>query len=363
MYLSSIKKQRFNMKLRKLTKMCKPNDGNRSFYESILNIHVLTALKYLSHNKVEFIIIGELATSFHTKPYQSKTIRILVKDKNIKFKYFKNNYCRGIKLDILDLNDINITIEQYELALKTCYISDSFKIASPTFLMSIFIKNLDLHNSSDAYRLTTNCAINTNELFCNLNDYQHFIYKVNKDYTMKYVNNFKDYFKCKIYEGTSGYPEVDNTFNDWINNTEDINQVLIGGMALVNYDIDRTTTDVDFLFLSKEEIPTDVYGFKHHRKSAFQHNKTHVEVEVVTGNTINISNEFVEKIFDTAYDKGKFKIASPSAIIAIKLGRFNEVDKEDIVNLYKNYNINIDVFKPYLSKEEINNYNNLIKNI
>jgi hypothetical protein len=33
-------------------------------------------------------------------------------------------------------------------------------------------------------------------------------------------------------------------------------------MAMVNYIYDRTTTDVDFIFLSKNDVPTDVTGFK-----------------------------------------------------------------------------------------------------
>ncbi len=136
--------------------------------------------------------------------------------------------------------------------------------------------------------------------------------------------------------------------------------VLIDGMVLVNHNIEeRSTTDIDFMFLTSNDIPTEIYGFKKTRKSAFQHNKTHVEIEVLTPSFLGLSQEFVELIFNTAYDKGKFKIASPSAIVALKLNRFSNTDIIDIKNLIKNYKIDITDFIKYLSEDEIEKYNTI----
>lgn len=346
------------MKLRKIGKMNKPNDGNRSLYESIFNRHVLTALKYLSHNDIEFLIIGDLAISYHVKPFATKRIQILVKDKtNMRFKYFKNNKCRNIELVISDISDFNMNIDQYNYAINTSYISDNFKISSPTFLMNIFLLDIqNIDNRADAYTICSNSPIKTYELFWKKTEYENFIYSIKQDYNMSFLKNFDDYFKCRIYEGNSGYPEVDRAFKDWLDNTKNIEQVLIGGMAIVNYDIERTTTDVDFLFLTSDDIPETVYGFKKHRRGAFQHNKTHVEVEVLDDSIIPVSSEFVAKIFETAYQKQNFKIASPSAIVALKLSRFNDRDIKDIKSLVDNYNVDISIFEQYLSKEEIDNY-------
>ncbi len=350
------------MKLRKIGKMTRPNDGNRSFYESILNRHILTALKYLSHNNSEYVIIGDLAVSYHVKPFMCKKIQIVVHNKNKSvFKYFPNNICRGIELHIEDISSLNITEEQYRYIIDTARKSDGFSIASPTVLVSLCLENFNVKKEAEAYTICTNNPIKINELFGYQNKFIEFIYSINYDYCMKYLKNFDEYFQCRIFEGTSGHAEVDNAFKDWVNRTSNVNQVLIGGMAIVNCDIERTTADIDFLFLSFDEIPKEVQGFKKHRGNAFQHNKTHVEVEVLAPEKISIEPEFAELIFKTAHDKGKFKIASPSGIAALKLSRFSKRDKDDIISLIQNYEVDISIYKPYLSEDEISNYEICLK--
>jgi hypothetical protein len=77
-------------------------------------------------------------------------------------------------------------------------------------------------------------------------------------------------------------PEVAKAFKDWNSNTKDLKCVLIGRVALSYYVKPRTTTDADVLFLSSEDILSEVLGFKRHHNGAFQHNVTHVEIEVLT---------------------------------------------------------------------------------
>jgi len=129
-------------------------------------------------------------------------------------------------------------------------------------------------------------------------------------------------------------PEVAEALEEWINNSRS-NGVLIGGLALSFYVKPRTTQDIDILFLTPGDIPTKVLGFKRTRKGAFQHNKTHAEIEVVVPATINISEQLAQKIFATAIEHDGIKIASPAGIVATKLGRSIIRDEADIVDLIK----------------------------
>jgi hypothetical protein len=258
-------------KLRNIDKMNDKNFGNRDLFESLLNYHVVVAMKYLiSKNDVsDIILINDLGVCFYSKPYMCKTIEILVRDVK-RFKYFPNNKFRnGIELKQISIKDLNISDEIFDMMLKNSYKSNNINIASPAILMSIFLKDFDIINKDKSFRLLSYCLSNNSELSLYIHNdymdiYKEFIYKINKDYYMKYLIPFEEHFfkKCNIFEGNSGYAEVDLAFKNWIENTKNLNQVLIGGMAMVNYIYDRTTTDVDFIFLSKNDVPTDVTGFK-----------------------------------------------------------------------------------------------------
>lgn len=100
--------------------------------------------------------------------------------------------------------------------------------------------------------------------------------------------------------------------------------------------------------------------FKRNRIGSYLHLKTHVEIELLTN--INISDELVKNVFETVYKKDNFKIASPSALVALKLESFRDKDIKDIKLLYENFNINLDYFMNSLSKTAIENIEKL-KNI
>jgi hypothetical protein len=125
-------------------------------------------------------------------------------------------------------------------------------------------------------------------------------------------------------------PEVEYAFNDWIKNTKDIDYAVIGGIALSFYTRPRATTDVDALFIDKTGIPQYVNHFKKHRNGAFQHNDTHVEIEILTPQTINVPDDLVIAIIKNAKNINGIKVATPSGLIASKLGRFKLQDQADI---------------------------------
>lgn len=129
--------------------------------------------------------------------------------------------------------------------------------------------------------------------------------------------------------------------------------VLIGGLALSYYVKPRYTSDGDFLYLTPSDVPIDVEKFKRTRNGAFQHNKTHVEIEVLSPSSINMSNELATQIFNTAIVRDGFKIASREGLIAAKLDRFKLQDRADISNLLQLGPVNLDDF-PLTSKQKQN---------
>lgn len=145
-------------------------------------------------------------------------------------------------------------------------------------------------------------------------------------------------------------PEVISALEEWKRNNKS-NGVLIEGLAYSYYCKPRETQDVDILYLSKEDIPDNVNGFKRTRNSAFQHNLTHVEIEVITPEHINISSELAKLVYDNANLVNGIKIASPAGIVALKLQRQKRQDMADIEELVKFTNIDL---SPYnLSQEQL----------
>lgn len=139
-------------------------------------------------------------------------------------------------------------------------------------------------------------------------------------------------------------PEVEMALKDWIKTTRFTTNkqgVLIGGTALGYYTRPRATMDVDLLFLTKSDIPDQVTGFKRTRPGAFQHNETHVEVEVVTPQSINNPVDLCRKIISTAIESNGILVASPTGLVASKLFRLKKNDIGDIVALYQLGSVNL----------------------
>jgi hypothetical protein len=157
-------------------------------------------------------------------------------------------------------------------------------------------------------------------------------------------------------------PEVSQALKDWIKGTQS-NGVLIGGLALSFYVKPRYTQDVDVLFLDSAEIPNTVSGFKRVRPHAFRHDQTHVEVELVTPELISVSEELCAQVVLDAETHSGILVASPSGIVALKLGRAilnkpaSYQDRADIVNLIATGRVNLDEFD--LPDEQIEFYNQL----
>lgn len=134
-------------------------------------------------------------------------------------------------------------------------------------------------------------------------------------------------------------PEVRFTLTEWkkVVKEHKLDCVLIGGVALSFYVKPRYTEDLDFLFLHRSAIPAAVNGFKRIRPGAFQENKTHIPVEVVTPTSFypELPIDLVAKVLDTAIIVDGLKVASREGMIALKLCSAEKPDRyhKDVADL------------------------------
>jgi hypothetical protein len=125
-------------------------------------------------------------------------------------------------------------------------------------------------------------------------------------------------------------PEVEKAFNDWIANASG-EWLLIGGIVVGLYSKPRTTTDIDVLYNTASSIPAAVNKFKKHRNLAFQHNDTHVEVETVAPENINLPPGLFNQLYKTSVvGSTGVRYPSVSGMIALKVMRGSHQDIADI---------------------------------
>ena len=141
---------------------------------------------------------------------------------------------------------------------------------------------------------------------------------------------YKDHTERTILESVM-VPEIVSATRDWFYNNSDA--ILIGGLALSYWAKPRETGDIDVLFQSDAHIPATVAKFNRHRAHAFEHNDTGVEVEVLSPEFIDMEDGLYDKVLETSEVLEGIRIASPTGIVALKLGRSSPVDIGDISTL------------------------------
>lgn len=153
-------------------------------------------------------------------------------------------------------------------------------------------------------------------------------------------------------------PELVSALKDW-RNAANANCVLIGGLGLSYYIRPRVTQDIDFLFFSDADIPAAITGFKRTWRHAFQHNATHVEIELVTPELVNVPKDVIQQVFDTAVASNGIKVASASGLVAMKLFRLSLQDRADIVALIKSGHVDMTGFN--LPRDKQNSFDELFE--
>lgn len=114
--------------------------------------------------------------------------------------------------------------------------------------------------------------------------------------------------------------------------------VLIGGIARGQHSSARATGDVDILvsdddFNTVVKAFTGIEGIKRKRPHTWQIGVW--EVEVVTPSYINLSSEIFNFVIETKQPFKSSYIASPEALILLKMQRLSQTDKKDIEDTIK----------------------------
>lgn len=137
-------------------------------------------------------------------------------------------------------------------------------------------------------------------------------------------------------------PEVIQALRAWIASNSP--GVLIGGLAISFYIKPRMTQDIDILLMSDSDIPMKITGFKKTRDHAFEHLKTGVEIELVTPTHVSENPAVFQQVIATSKIIDGIRVASPSGLVALKLGRFNFYDRGDIAELLKTGEVDVSGF-------------------
>lgn len=137
-------------------------------------------------------------------------------------------------------------------------------------------------------------------------------------------------------------PELIAALRDW--SKAQLDCVLIGGLGLSYHIRPRETQDIDFLFLSDAVIPKAVPGFKRIRPHAFQHDATHVEIELVTPESVNMPLVVVQQVANEAAESDGIRVATVSGLVALKLHRRSAQDRADIIALIKTGHVDLGPF-------------------
>lgn len=154
-------------------------------------------------------------------------------------------------------------------------------------------------------------------------------------------------------------PEIELAAKDWIN--ANVGGVLIGGLALSYYGKPRYTENIDILFVSDSDVPNSIPGFKRIRNHAFEHNKTQIEVEVLSASHLKMPTGLVKQIIATSVNSNGIQIASRSGLIASKLSRGNRYDQADIEQLFNTGNVDLAPYSEWLTDEQIVLYKEITK--
>lgn len=154
------------------------------------------------------------------------------------------------------------------------------------------------------------------------------------------VQKWRHPFSCTLIESIMS-SEVKDAFDEWINNTDTGDFVVIGGMAVGYYTRPRMTQDVDVLYQNSETIPSSVNGFKKHRGHAFEHKKTGIEIETLDPDYIKQPYDLVQKVFDTSVTIDGVRLPSATGLVALKIKRHNFQDIADIDSIASIHRIDL----------------------
>jgi hypothetical protein len=160
-------------------------------------------------------------------------------------------------------------------------------------------------------------------------------------------------------------PDVIAALRDWVRSTRsaatgEAAGVVIGGLGLSYHCKPRYTQEIDLLFLEPAAIPYAVRGFTRTATGEFQHDCTQVEVHVAIPLSIEMPNEIADQIIRTANLSNGIRVATASALVAMKLFGLHRVqDEADVVALIKTGQVDLSGWP--LPPERVSAYEGLIE--
>jgi hypothetical protein len=143
---------------------------------------------------------------------------------------------------------------------------------------------------------------------------------------------------------------------DWTK--ADAGGALIGAVALSFHVRPRMTQDLDFLFLDETSAPDQVSGFSRITPVLFRHDRTGVDVNVLTPSAIRAPMEVAQEVARTAIVSDGVPVASERGLVALKLFRSSFQDRADIVALIKTGRVEFSGFR--LSIEQMSAFRELV---
>lgn len=150
--------------LRDLIKMCDPNDGSRSLFESVMAPEIVQALKDLK-GQFNGVIIGGLAFSYYCKPRYTQDIDALFNSESEfpdELNGFKKNRKHGflhnkthVELELLDPAHLgnDISPETAKAIIDTAIDVDGIKIASKSGLVAAKLGRASYRDKDDIIQL------------------------------------------------------------------------------------------------------------------------------------------------------------------------------------------------------------------
>jgi hypothetical protein len=160
-------------------------------------------------------------------------------------------------------------------------------------------------------------------------------------------------------------PEVIVAPRDWVRSTKspatgEAAGVVIGRLGLSYHCKPSYTQDIDLLCLNPAAIPYAVRGFTRTATGEFRHDRTQVEMHVAIPLSIGVPNEIAEQVIRTANRSNGIRVATASALVAMKLfGPRRVQDEADVVALIKTGQVDLSGWP--LPPERVSAYEGLIE--
>jgi hypothetical protein len=171
------------------------------------------------------------------------------------------------------------------------------------------------------------------------------------------MNTINDAARSRSLVESIMMPESIDALRDW--KRAGGGGVLIGGAALSFHVRPRLIQDLEFLFPEVANIRDAISGFTRVSRGLFQHDRTGVEVNIVTPAGIQVPVEVAEEFARSAILSDLVIVASESGLIALKLFRRSRQDEADIVALVKTGRVDLSGFP--LAAEKLSAFQELVE--